>query len=178
MNTPLIVLWIFVFCILIVLVVFGIRNANQAKADKAVYTVNFNQNTCYPNGTSDSLPDAGNICCVVNGVTSTKKPYIIPNTNLTMIIDIVPQNYLEVCNDYCLNINPITGKCEDTKNTKGSSYIQCLTALTPPKGCYDFSLPLAQYKGNIYYAQAPQILATNPGAPNNISGNCDITAVC
>jgi hypothetical protein len=149
MNTAFIILWILIFALLIVMVIFSLRNIENVKSDKNVYVVNFDVNNCYPNQDAGNLP-LSNQCCIINGEQTTQQIYTI--NNITYLLDLTPVNYESVCYQLCQNIEPITGKCGDTSG----NYITCLTSLKPPSNCLYFAIPVAQNSNGVqYYAQEP-----------------------
>lgn len=159
MNTAFLILWLLLAFLLVILIYQGIRNINNAKNDKQVYVIDFNQNLCFPNGDSNALPPVPTTCCVTNGTISANRPYISPvNPNLGFILNSNPVNFEQVCYDYCQNINIKTGKCDDDSS---SLYSQCLNLLAPVNGCYDSAMPLAQLNGIPYYAQEPYLAGEN-----------------
>lgn len=169
MNAAFLILWIVVFIILVIFIIAAIRNVQQVSDNKNIYVVNFNQDTCYPNGNADNLPVLENSCCVVDGETTSKRRYFLESANLNFLVDTYPVSYASVCYDFCQNIDAKTGRCLDTL----ADYPVCIQALKPPVGCLDYALPLAQVKGTPYYAQQPYV----PAEANNV-GNCPTVVNC
>lgn len=169
MNAAFLILWIFVFLILALFIVVILRNIHQVEENKNIYIVNFNENLCYPNGDINQLPELQNLCCVDNGITTSKRRYFLESAQLSFLVDTSPVDYLSLCYDFCQNIDPKTGNCLDTLG----DYPRCIQALMPPTGCLDYAIPLAQYEGVAYYAQQPYI----PEVSGNV-GNCPSLVQC
>ena len=177
MNIPFVLLWIFIMIGLIVLVYLSFRNINQVKDSKGVYVLDLNTSSCYPNGDVKNLPTANAKCCVINGIPTTKQPFLYDSYGYTLnfLIDITPTLFTETCLAFCVDINPITGVCNDkvsktTGSTEITEYTVCLEALAPPVNCIDPSIALAQKNGTPYYAVAKYVSGDD--------GNCSQTTDC
>ena len=165
-NIAFTILWIIIIILLIFLGYQGFRNVREINESKKTYVLNTNDISCYPNGNIENLSEAENICCKVNGIITSKRPFTIPTYNLNVIIDTVSIPFKDACYGFCNNINPVTGVCNDTE--PNSQYGRCIQATTPvtqvingttitsnTQGCMTSSLPVARVGLIPYYIQNP-----------------------
>ena len=171
MNTPLILLWIFIFAGLVVLTILSLRNINQVSESKNVFTLNTNFSPCYPNNNVNELVSTNNQCCVFEGATTTQQTTFVDGLNF--IIDTVPTVATEVCLSYCKNINQATGACKDSPvydpNKTDNEYALCLYTLNPPNQCTFASRPIAQRNGTPYFAVTEFITGDSGNCPQLVS---------
>jgi hypothetical protein len=188
MNFAFMFLWIVIFIALIFLALQGLRNINEINKSKTKYVLNFNELSCYPNNDINTLPTVGNKCCVINGSTTTLRPFTIPGYLLDVLVDTSPIPFQDACYGFCENVEPVSGNCLDTESNTTTPYTNCLLATVPVsqqindlvinnniQGCITSALPVARLDQTPYYVST--VYYDTVGV-NGIKNNCEITTDC
>ncbi len=186
-NIAFLILWIIIIILLIFLGYQGFRNVSEVNESKKTYVINTNDISCYPSGNIENLPQVGNTCCVINGVTTTQRPFTILGYDLPVIVDIDSIPFTDACYGFCSNINTLTGACRDTPNVN-NPYGRCIQSIIPvsqvvndttitsnTQGCITSSLPVARLGLTPYYVQTPNLSVLNKGSKLT---NCENIAPC
>ena len=197
-NIAFIIVWLIVFITLGYLILQATRNVREIKESKLTYTLNTSDISCYPNGDIQELPLLGNQCCVINGETTTLRPFTIPYYNLDVIVDTIIIPFQDACYGFCENINPVDGSCQDLSTGQGQ-YAKCIQALIPVsqtiggtvvvssnisgqgkttdiQGCTTSALPVAYLNDTPYYVSIKRY--TRSGLNPNAIDNCPSTVSC
>ena len=187
-NIAFLILWIIIILLLIFLGYQGFRNVSEVNESKKTYVLNTNDISCYPNGNVEDLPQVGNTCCVINGVTTTKRPFNVPGYDLPVIVDTISIPFSDACYGFCNKIDPVTGECQDTLTDINTLYGKCIQATIPvtqlvngttvtsnAQGCITSSLPIARLDLTPYYIQSPSYYIIGSLAPIY---TCENTTPC
>jgi hypothetical protein len=129
-NIAFFIIWIIIFCALGYLILQATRNIREVNESKLTYTLNTNDISCYPKGDINLLPQLGNTCCVINGETTTLRPFTIPQYNLDVIVDTTITPFQDACYGFCASVDPVDGSCNDSPTGQGQ-YAKCIQALIP-----------------------------------------------
>lgn len=156
MNVSLIILYIILLSLLIIFIVYNILAISRYR-NKFYESFETSNQACTPD--LASLPDAGNLCCMLgNSVTSNR--YI---HDLNMVVSPFPEPYEKICEGYCKKGMETKGICLDGLGQE--DYDECIN-LTKPVNCNSLSKPVAVSGTTYYYI--------------NSSGNggCERTSIC
>lgn len=160
MNFALILGLVFIIVLLIVFSIFSFKNLNEISSDKEVYVLNLQTTACYPQGSISNLIETNNLCCVVDGKTTTTQivPSVNPSNMPNMLIDITAVPASDACVYLCQKYNQSNGTCLDTD----TPYNACLFNLKSPDGCPELTIPVAQNNGTPYFVTGPYTLSACP----------------
>jgi hypothetical protein len=182
MNIPILILFIILFIMVIVIGILSFRNIKViSDNEKGIYVLDLSQTPCYPNGSISGLTGIGGTgCCVVNGVTTSRRIFTI-SSNQQMLVDTTPVFFADVCLEFCQTFDTVKNRCTDSITGSGP-YAQCINALNPINSsttdsiatrCTQPSLPVARVGDTPYYAVEVYIPPTSSD-----TGNCPSIVSC